>query len=159
MRIKTSWPVLLAVLATMAPLQLAGEEVYRWVDADGVVHFGDKTSANPDAERVEIQPGGDAGLGAAPAVESMETDSSYNSQASRAQQQRDERAARRELAAERQRQAASACTEARQRVAKLEPSPRVLEEQADGSVKRMDDDRRLELLAEAKAYIADNCDR
>jgi len=149
-----SWPVLLAVLAIVLPTCVAGDEIYRWVDEDGVVHFGDNAEGRPGAERIEIDPENKNGLGAA---ESSSFDSGYNSQASRAQQQRDERAAQRELAAEKQKLAASQCDEARRRVAKLEPSPDVLETLPDGSITRMDDDRRLALLAEAKAYIVENC--
>ena len=50
------------------------------------------------------------------------------------------------------------CEQARVAVAKLEPMPRVMVTQADGSTIRMDDNDRLEKLGEAKKFIADNCD-
>ena len=51
------------------------------------------------------------------------------------------------------------CKNNRERVATLEPVTRVLYEQEDGSVVRMDDNDRLEKLAESKAFIAENCDK
>jgi len=146
--------VFLAMLASSIWTTATADEIYRWVDEDGVVHFGDDAEGRPDAERIEIEPENDNGLGKAA---SSSFDSSVDKQTSLAQQRRDERAAQRELAAEKQKQAASQCEAARAQVAQLEPSPRVLVTDESGNVSRLDDNRRLELLAEAKTYIAENC--
>lgn len=149
--------VFLVTMSTWVADTLAGDEVYRWVDEDGVVHFGEEAVAPPGAEQVEVTPHTDNTLDASLPTDSAETTPPYNTESSRAQQQRDERAARQKLYAEQQQQAAAECEKARQRVARLEPTPDILEKLPDGSVTRMDDNRRLTLLAEAKAYIAENC--
>lgn len=158
MRIKVILiPLLLSVAAFLAPVSWAGDEIYRWVDEDGVVHFGDNAEGNPDAELVEVR--GTTGINASPpppagAVSPAETP---QPEVSPAQQKRDERAERRKEAAERQQQVAATCKVARERVATFEPSTRVIVRDEDGTVSRMDDEQRLSLLEEAKAYIAENC--
>lgn len=159
MRIKVILiPLLFALVATSAVDSRAGEEIYRWVDEDGVVHFGNNAEGHPDAELVTVR--GTAGISpsqpaAADAAKSVETTETL---ASRAEQQREERAQSREEAAERQQQVSATCKVARERVAALEPSPRVIIENEDGTVSRMDDEERLALLNEAQAYITENCD-
>jgi hypothetical protein len=142
--------------ALMAMDAAAGDEVYRWVDKDGVVHFSDQPPSDAVAEPLVIpQPdSGDAAL-TTPAGDSENTEP----QPSYAQQQRDERAARREETRERQRVIGEACAQRRQLVSQLEPSTRVMVQLEDGSVVRMDDNERLETLAEAKTYIAENCNK
>lgn len=149
---------LFVVFALAAGHGVADDEIYRWVDEDGVVHFGDKTEAHPGAEKVNINPVQDNGLGKNLPHDMAEADQPADPEISPAQQKRDERAARKKAAAEQQQQTAATCQQARERVATLEPSPRVLVKNEDGSVNRMDDNQRLELLDEAKAYIAANCD-
>jgi hypothetical protein len=51
-----AWAVaLLAGLAVIAPVALS-TEVYRWVDTDGKVHFGDRPPIGRPAEQIEIRP-------------------------------------------------------------------------------------------------------
>lgn len=51
--------ILLLALATLAAANATG--IYRWVDAEGTVHFGDSPPAERGAEPVEIRPSaGDA---------------------------------------------------------------------------------------------------
>jgi hypothetical protein len=146
-----------AALVIVVSGGLAAGEVYRWVDEDGVVHYGDRAEGIPNAEVVDVpsQPSGqtDALPPTTPAAAQAEAEN----EPSYAQQRRDARAEARRKAAEERQQIEANCAVARNRVAALEPSTRVLVEDDDGTVTRMDDDRRLELLDEAKAYIARNC--
>lgn len=50
-------PVLavIALLAALVPMQ-AGAQVYRWVDRNGVVHYGDRQPGNTAASRVRVIP-------------------------------------------------------------------------------------------------------
>lgn len=50
--------LILAVLAlgAVALGPCFAQSVYKWTDADGVVHFGDRQPVDEDSERVEIQP-------------------------------------------------------------------------------------------------------
>ena len=144
--------LLLGVTAALLMEPLAGEEVYRWVDEDGVVHFDDQPGENKEAVQVDSQSGVGGDQAPAPAYPAKPSEPSL------AQQKRDERAERRQEAAEQRSAVEQGCAQARQRVEMLEPSPRVMVENEDGSISRLEDEKRLELLDEAKAFIAKNCD-
>ena len=148
--------VFIAITLSWAPLPTAAEGVYRWVDENGVVHFGDRIPEKGDAEKVTIQPS--QVVESAPASDPA---SPYTepTQPSYAQQLRDERAALRQEKAETVEITSEICQQARDVVAQLEPSPRVNVTHEDGTVTRMDDNDRLEKLAEAKAFVSENCDK
>jgi hypothetical protein len=151
--------VLLATLIFSVTDAVAETEVYRWVDEDGVVHFGDNAEGQKGAEKVEIRAEGNNGLGTNPAPGLTDPGQQTEPQPSLAQQRREERAAKHREAADRQKATDAGCAQARQRVASLEPTPRVLVQHEDGSVDRLDDNKRLELLADAKTFIAENCEK
>jgi hypothetical protein len=156
--------VLAVVLMTalVLPVMDAGatDEVYRWVDENGIVHFGDRPPEQVDAEQVDIQPA--KGSGITPHVDPAPVAAGEQQapQVSYAQQRRDERAKKHKEDAEREKKTAAACERNRQFVAQLEPRPPgVLVHKEDGTVVRMDDNERLERLAEAQAFIAENCNK
>lgn len=161
MRFATMFVLIIMVAQVLLDREVqANDEVYRWVDKDGVVHFGDRPQGHEDAEKVTLQADTNNGIGTSPAPGSIENDMANNpgeTQPSLAQQRRDERAANRAQKAEQKQAIAVSCEAARQRVAQLEPSPQVLVELEDGTVSRLDDNKRLELLAEAKTFISKNC--
>lgn len=144
-------PVLIAALVLAAMDATAMDDVYRWVDKDGNVHFGDNPPQQANAEIVDIQPNS---IGVAPAPATL-----VNSpqQPSRAQQQRDERELERKANAETKQALAAGCDSRREAVAQLEPKPRVMVTTESGEVYRMNDDDRLTELAKLKAYISENC--
>jgi len=149
-------PLITGMLAVAIPDSLDADEIYRWVDDDGVVHFTDSEKGIPEAEMINIRsapPKQAQSLATVPeaAATPDEPAKSY------AQQRRDERAEARRQAAEERQQIKATCEEARKRVATLEPSTHVLVEDKGGKVTRLDDDKRLELLDEAKSYISRNC--
>ncbi len=148
-----SFSVLIAIFMLAATDAGAKDEVYRWVDENGVIHFDQQPGDHKEAVEIDIQ----SGVGGDPASAPAAPVTAPEPEPSIAQQRRDERAAKRQEAAEKQAVTDKACAEARQRVEWLEPSPRVMVTNEDGSVSRLDDDKRLELLEEAKAYIARNC--
>jgi len=148
--------VTLAILATDA---IAEDQIYRWVDENGVVHFGDQKPSNTEAEMVTVEKHTSTGV-----PSPSESDSPYASPAlepepSAAQKIRDERAKKRAEATERQRVIDEACAQRRTIVSQLEPSTRVMVRLEDGTVSRMDDNVRLETLNEAKSYITQNCEK
>ncbi len=146
-----SFSILFAIFVLAATDAGAKDEVYRWVDENGVVHFDQLPGENKEAVQVDSQSSVGDKQPPAPA-------SPYQpSEPSLAQQQREERAAKRQEAAEMNAAIAKECEIAQQRVAALEPSPRVMVQNEDGSVSRLDDNKRLELLEEAKAYIIKHC--
>jgi hypothetical protein len=150
---KSLMTIYLATFALMATDAMAKDSVYRWVDDQGVVHFGDKPSRTTETEVVDIP---EQQVTAAPAPTKTTTIPPVK-EPSYAQQQRDERRKSREEAAEIQQAVDAGCAQRRQIVAQLEPSTRVMTEDKDGNIIRMDDDERLEMLDEAKAYIAKKC--
>jgi len=150
--------VVIATLQFVAKDAMAGEEIYRWVDENGVVHFGDQAPANTAVDEIVIQQS--VSPMTPPPSESAPANADQPSapQPSIAQQQRNERAKKREEMEERKKEIAEGCKQRRELVAKLEPSPRVMVTMEDGTVTRMDDSVRLEALNEAQTYIAKNCD-
>lgn len=146
--------VLLTALVLTATDAAARENVYRWVDEQGNVHFSDQPPGEIKAEVVDIQPG--PTISSQPVAETAPV--ATDAQPSRAQQQRDERETRRKENAERQQALAAGCAQRHQLVSQLEPSTRVMVRDIEtGEVIRMDDNERLKTLGEAKAYIAENC--
>lgn len=151
--------VLIVTLPFLATDAIAGEEIYRWVDDNGVVHFGDQPPANTDAELIAIQQSTSTNTPPAPESTTADPDQPLDPQPSYAQQLRDERALRRAETAENDRIIAEACAQRRTIVSQLEPSTRVMVKSEDGTVTRMDDNVRLEKLNEAQTYIAENCNK
>jgi len=133
-------------------------EVYRWTDENGVVHFGERPEGTVNAEQVIIRKSPASSTASSSADISTDEDQQQEPQPSYAQQRRDEREKKRQETSERQKEIAAGCEQRRQIVSRLEPSSRVMVNNEDGTVSRLDDNVRLEALAEAKAYIAEKCD-
>ena len=150
---KSLLTVYIATFALMAADAMAKDTVYRWVDDQGVVHFGDKPATGAATEVVDIL---EYQVTAAPEPEKTSAINALE-EPSYAQQKRDERRKSREEAAEIQQAVDAGCEQRRQIVAQMEPSTRVMAEDKDGNIIRMDDDDRMEMLDEAKAYIAQKC--
>jgi len=151
--------ILIVTLDLSATNAVAKDEVYRWVDENGVVHFGDRPDGQSNAEPVDIQTSRGSSTQPSSAPLSTDTGQQQEPQPSYAQQRRDKRAEKRKETSEKQRAIAAGCAQRRQLIARLEPSARVMVELEDGSVIRMDDDERLKTLGEAKTYVADKCDK
>ena len=150
--------IFIGVFTMWAPQSAAGEEVYRWVDDNGVVHFGDRPPQQKEAEVISLPQSPGISSGSSSDPDPVNPADAQVPQPSIAQQARDARAeARREREAKAEATAEN-CNAARQAVSQLEPSPRVNVTHEDGTVTRMDDDDRLEKLAEAKAFVAEHCD-
>lgn len=160
MRIAQMILVLLTVAFAISAMDaIAEDEIYRWVDENGVVHFGDRPPANAEADQVSIQTSKTSNT--APSSDSTSADpyAPAASEPSVAQQLRDARAEKRAEAAEKEKIVTEACAQRRTIVSQLEPSTRVMVRSEDGTVTRMDDDVRIETLNEAKAYISANCEK
>lgn len=158
MRIST---LFMATLLTVIPFSAmdanADNEIYRWVDENGVVHFGDQPNAEGQSESITIKSEPGAGTQTSTNKSNVAASPIQEQQLSIAEQRRVARAEKRRQASEQREAVAAGCQQRRQLVAQLEPSPRVMVEDEDGSITRMDDDKRLEILAEAHAYIAEKC--
>ena len=160
MRIATNIiAVLFATLLFFAMDVMAGSEIYRWVDENGVVHFSEQPPGKGNAQSVSVQQS--AGIDANPSTDATPAnpEAALEPQPSVAQQRRDERAEKRAEREENERIIAAACVQRRTLVSQLEPSTRVMVRMEDGTVTRLDDNVRLETLNEAKTYIANNCEK
>lgn len=154
MRIATCFMVIIfAVFAFTPGLTPAEEKIYRWVDENGVVHFGDRAEGNKEAEVIEVEksPEYTAPANEDPIYATKSGEPSY------AQQKREARAEQSKKAAQEREEIETACESYRNLIARLEPMPRVIIEKEDGSVVRMDDNDRLEKLKVAKDFVAANC--
>lgn len=154
MRIKALYTaVLIAVLALTATDAMATDGVYRWVDENGDVHYGDNPPRQADAEIVDIKPDASSGL----KTDAYSKPESTSGQPSRAQQLRDERALHHKEQSEKAEALAAGCAQRRASVAQLEPSTRVMVTTEDGEVYRMDDNDRMAELGKLQAFITENC--
>ncbi len=152
-------PVLIATLANLAVDAMAGEEIYRWVDENGVVHFSSEPPQNTSAEQITIQQDKIPAPTSSSASDATAGDTLAEPELSPAEQERAAREKKRTEMQEQKKAIAAACEQNKKIVAQLEPSTRVMVQNEDGTVSRMDDNVRLETLDKAKTYIAENCDK
>ena len=160
MRFATFFMIIsIGTLTKWVPQSAAQEEIYRWVDDKGVVHFGDRRPEQADVEKISIPESQRSSTGPSEGSAPVDQQASQNPQPNLAQQLRDERAAARKEREANAKVTAESCAKAREVVSQLEPMPRVMVTHEDGTVTRMDDNDRLETLGKAKAFIAENCDK
>ena len=147
---------------------LAGEAIFRWVDEDGNVHFGDRAPQGVEAVQINVKPNTvplvQSGANALPdpgqATEGTEPGMEPEAEPlSAAQQRRQDRAERRREQAEKDRIKAVNCEVMRNQKRQVEPSTRVMIDDGNGGVRRLTDQERQELLKESNDYLSENCDQ
>ena len=156
---------LLLLLAIGWATVAAASEVYTWTDESGTVHYSDTPRASGAMEALDVEeiyrpgssdayPSPSSTPGAAPGATAEEDPPAPLSAAEQRRQSiASDRAERREKQAEMERQ----CNLHRQRLEQMEPARRVFYTDEDGESVRMDDDRRVALIEESKAFLAKNC--
>ncbi len=154
--------MVMAGLLFAAPGANASRDVYRWVDKQGVVHFGDRVPEGVKAIVVTVKPNTVQSVQSEkPVMPATTTDQTPDADAgpelSYAEQQRQERAERRMKFAEKARKTEAQCEIMRHQKAFVEPSPRVLVKDDDGTVRRLNDSEREDMLNEANAFLKANC--
>jgi len=140
-------------------------EVYTWTDEDGIVHFSDSPRASGEMETLsveEIYRPGSAGVYAAPeesAPEAAAADPEAETPPplSAAEQRREQIARGRADRQESEAQMEQQCALHRQRLEQMEPARRVFYTNEQGEEVRMDDDKRIGLIEESRAFLAANC--
>ena len=135
---------------------VTGDEIYRWVDENGVVHFGDRPPGQTNAEKIEHRQHR-PGTVEAPENQPQTDEEVSIAEPSYAEKRRQERAEKRQRAAQGRQEIAARCAHQRQLLARFEPHPRVMVENEDGTVSRMDDSKRQQIVADAKTYIGETC--
>lgn len=162
---RRSRQALLLLLAVTWSMAATASEVYTWTDESGTVHYSDTPRASGAMEALEVdeiyRPGSSDAYPppantTAPAPD-MAADEESSVPLSAAEQRRqsiaEERSERREAQAETER----LCTLHRQRLEQMEPARRVFYTDDSGESVRMDDDQRMALIEESKAFLAENC--
>jgi hypothetical protein len=149
----------------------AANEVFKWTDENGVVHFGDRPPEGQKTQIIDIpqasssnnawatpspddaQPGSDSSAADATKLPGEEEEAPMSLADQRREQIATDRKERREEREETERM----CAKHRQRLTQMEPARRVFYTDETGQSVRMDDDVRMDLIAEDKAFIAENC--
>lgn len=133
-----------ALIVLMSTPAMAAQ-VYKWVDAQGVTHFGAQPPEGQQATSVNttIAPAPAATPAKLPQVGIDEEQLAI-----------DEKVKKEVAAKEAERK--KYCETVRTNLAQLENNPRLLEE-VNGEVRRVDEDERQKRIAETKKAIAENC--
>ena len=134
-----------SALIVLMSTPVMAAQVYKWVDAQGVTHFGAQPPEGQQATSVNttIAPAPAAIPAKLPQVGVDEE-----------QQAIDEKVKKEVAAKETERK--QYCEKMRTNLAQLENNPR-LREEVNGEVRRLDEDERQKRIAEAKKAIAENC--
>ena len=123
-------------------------QVYKWVDAQGVTHFGSQPPQGQSATSINTS---------APqpkAVEEEQPAPTFESIADPEQAAFDKKAKEEVAAKEAERK--KYCEDVRTNLAQLENNPQIRVE-VDGEVRRLGEDERQQRITEAKKAIAENC--
>ena len=134
-----------SALIVLMSTPVMADQVYKWVDAQGVTHFGAQPPEGQQATSVNttIAPAPAAIPAKLPQVGVDEE-----------QQVIDEKVKKEVAAKEAERK--QYCEKMRTNLAQLENNPR-LREEVNGEVRRLDENERQKRIAEAKKAIAENC--
>jgi len=168
------------MVSLMAPLVALAQSssIYSWTDENGVKHFSDRAPDNVEASqelipKLQSAPPGDASSPAstlsnepmADTPGSTAEDSTARSEQgsdeaelSYADQQRQAIAQRREAEKQKRSERDQLCLQARDELARIEPSRRVFSTDEDGNTTRLDDEERVRLVEASKSQIARYCD-
>jgi hypothetical protein len=145
--------VLLITAFMWFPAGIAAEEVYSWVDENGVRHYGDMPPDQEDVEVLQLQeiPAmSDTPAGSAPPrKEEGELTAAQQRREDINRQHKESREAR----AEKQKM----CNMAQSRLAAIEPHRRVYFTNDKGETERMDDEQRVGEVESLHEYLDKNC--
>lgn len=159
MKRPTALTLLVLLLCLCAQAALAAT-IYRWVDENGTVHFGERPPEGVDAELVTTASPPPMNAEDADPYAPASAENPGEGEAAppgMAEQRRQERAERVATQREIDEQLTRMCADQRALVAQLEPRPNILVQDEDGNTRRLDDVERLDTIAKAKKFIEDNC--
>jgi len=142
--------------------QGSDKEMYRWTDENGVVHFTDERPPGQDVAVIPIPSPDEKGIGVSSNSPSLDEEIADEEAAmeealSPGEERRQEMAERREVILAARAKNEKECAAKRAEVEQLEPARRVYFTNDKGEVERMDDEVRVDKVAEAKAFIEANC--
>lgn len=134
-----------SALIVLMSTPVMAAQVYKWVDAQGVTHFGAQPPEGQQATSVNTT------IAPAPAAIPVKLPQVGVDEE---QQAIDEKVKKEVAAKEAERK--QYCEKMRTNLAQLENNPR-LREEVNGEVRRLDENERQKRIAEAKKAIAENC--
>lgn len=141
--------ILTSFLLALSASAMASE-IYKWVDAQGVTHFGSQPPQGQSATSINTS----AAQPKKAVEQEPEPAPTFDSIADPEQAEFDKKARQEVAAKEAERK--KYCADVRTNLAQLENNPRVRVE-VDGEVQRLSEEERQERIAEAKTAIAENC--
>lgn len=135
-----------SLLLALSATAMAGQ-VYKWVDAQGVTHFGAQPPQGQQATSINT-------AAPPPKPTEHEAPATFDSAAD-PEQEAIERKVKQQIAAQ-EAERKKYCESVRTNLAQLENNPRVRVE-TDGEMRRLNEEERQQRIGEAKQAIADNC--
>ncbi|WP_444929617.1 DUF4124 domain-containing protein [Microbulbifer sp. SSSA002] len=155
--------ILLALLIAVTTTAAHADGIYKWVDEDGVVHFGEQPPGNtsvdviqkPKSERYKKWEAEQEAITAhsTKAHISPVAPQAERSSAEEQQRQQQEAKAKAEAAAKR----AELCSAYQKNLKSLTTHARVREKDKEGNYRRLGEDERQERIAKAREQIKKNC--
>ncbi len=144
--------ILAPILALAVTSAIAAPEVYKWIDADGTVHYGDRPPAT----------GVDSRTLSLPPAPTRETDQAQRNLKQRRlleafEAERNQRDQAKAEAAAARRERARDCEYARRELARFERANIVYTYDTSGARIYLSDEERLAAAANARAWIDKNC--
>ena len=144
----------LAALAITVSGAVTADEIYKWTDAEGNIHYGDRPSGEPTEQRMQI-------TYARTSNRTVQRQVQGYRDAAAAQQERREQMAEAEAAAAEERAAAddrmAKCEQTRAQLKQMLEARRVYREDDDGERVYLDDNQRTEARERAEALIEEYC--
>ena len=155
------------ILTLCIALSASAAEVYTWTDENGVQHFSDTPREGGAMQTLQVdeiyRPGSSDAYSAPeaapeqppamPGQAEAEAEAPKTAAEARREAMAENRSQRREQQAETER----LCALHRQRLEQMEPARRVFFTDESGEQVRMDDDQRMALIDESRAYVDSNC--
>ncbi|MDZ7787474.1 MAG: DUF4124 domain-containing protein [Halofilum sp. (in: g-proteobacteria)] len=137
-------------LVLSAPLQ--ADEIYKWVDEEGVTHYSQQPPPSGDAARVGVDSPPDEEL----ERERQEMEATGERLEARREERREAERQARTNAAERE-QREQRCADLRSSLSKLTENRRLLVPDGEGNVRRLPEEERQERVAERRRQIEEEC--
>ena len=134
-----------SVALASSPL-MADNNIYKWVDANGITHFGAQPPANVKSE--EVQPKVYAPSTPAPSPTKPEAAPAKDTAAEKPK----------EMVTISAEQIAKQCNDAKQRLQQLESSPRLMTRAPDGQMQRVPEEERQKMIADERARVTEYCE-
>ncbi len=137
-----------SIALASAPL-MADTSIHKWVDANGVTHFGAEPPKNVKAEEVKPRVYSPSATTPTPekAAEPKSEDKPKDATAEKPK----------EMLTISPEQIAAQCKDAQSRLQQLESSPRLMTRAADGAMQRVPEEERQKMIADERARAQEYC--